>query len=80
MLIDKSMGAYWKVFVDLLIVQIISIPDSNVHGAYMGPFWVLSAPDGPHVGPMNLAIRDYFSCFFTLKHHSDIQANQVANM
>ena len=24
----------------------------------MGPTWVLSAPDGPHVGPMNLAIRD----------------------
>ena len=23
----------------------------------MGPIWVLSAPDGPHVGPMNLAIR-----------------------
>ena len=23
----------------------------------MGPTWVLSAPDGPHVGPMNLAIR-----------------------
>ena len=22
----------------------------------MGPTWVLSAPDGPHVGPMNLAI------------------------
>ena len=22
----------------------------------MGPSWVLSAPDGPHVGPMNLAI------------------------
>ena len=32
-------------------------PDSNVHGANMGPTWVLSAPDGPHVGPMNLAIR-----------------------
>ena len=32
-------------------------PDSNVHGANMGPSWVLSAPDGPHVGPMNLAIR-----------------------
>ena len=31
--------------------------DSNVHGANMGPTWVLSAPDGPHVGPMNLAIR-----------------------
>ena len=24
----------------------------------MGPIWVLSAPDGPHVGPMNLAIWD----------------------
>ena len=23
----------------------------------MGPIWVLSAPCGPHVGPMNLAIR-----------------------
>ena len=22
----------------------------------MGPTWVLTAPDGPHVGPMNLAI------------------------
>ena len=26
-------------------------PDSKVHGANMGPTWVLSAPDGPHVGP-----------------------------
>ena len=33
-------------------------PDNKVHGANMGPTWVLSAPDGPHVGPMNLAIRD----------------------
>ena len=31
-------------------------PESKVHGANMGPTWVLSAPDGPHVGPMNLAI------------------------
>ena len=31
-------------------------PDSKVHGANMGPTWVLSAPDGPHVGPINLAI------------------------
>ena len=34
-----------------------SYPDSKVHGANMGPTWVLSAPDGPHVGPMNIAIR-----------------------
>ena len=32
-------------------------PDSKVHGANMGPTWALSDPDGPHVGPMNLAIR-----------------------
>ena len=32
-------------------------PDSKVHGANMGPTWVLSAPDGPQDGPMNLAIR-----------------------
>ena len=25
----------------------------------MGPTWVLSAPDGPHIGPMNLSIRGY---------------------
>ena len=24
----------------------------------MGPTWVLSAPDGPHLGPMSLAIWD----------------------
>ena len=32
-------------------------PDSKIHGAKMGPTWVLWGPDGPHVGPMNLAIR-----------------------
>ena len=35
-----------------------AIPDSKVHGTNMGPTWVLSAPDGPYVGPMKLAIRD----------------------
>ena len=33
-------------------------PDSNVNVANMGPTWILSAPGGPHVGPMNFAIRD----------------------
>ena len=37
--------------------DLMTYPDSKVHGANMGPTWVLSAPDGPHVGPMNLAIR-----------------------
>ena len=31
-------------------------PDSKVHGANMGPIWILSVPEGPHVGPLNLAI------------------------
>ena len=34
-----------------------TFPDSKVHGANMEPTWVLSDPDGPHFGPMNLAIR-----------------------
>ena len=32
-------------------------PDSKVHGAIMGPIWGRQDPDGPHVGPMNFAIR-----------------------
>ena len=35
-----------------------NVPESNFHGAHMGHTWVLSAPGGPQVGPMNLAIRD----------------------
>ena len=42
-----------------------TFPDSKVPGANMGPTWVLSAPDGPHVGPMNLAIRVSISSFQT---------------
>ena len=38
--------------------QDFAIPDSKVHGANMGPTWVLSAPDGPHVGPMSLAVKE----------------------
>ena len=30
---------------------------------FMGPTWVMSAPNGPHVGPMNLAIRGHFQIF-----------------
>ena len=35
-------------------------PDNEVHVANVGPTWILSAPDVPHIGPMNLAIRDMF--------------------
>ena len=44
-------------FVEMHSVRCSSCtPDSTVHGANKGPTWVLSAPDGPHVGPMNIAI------------------------
>ena len=39
-----------------------NIPDRKVHGANMGPTWVLSARGEPHVGPMNLAVRDVYLC------------------
>ena len=35
----------------------VNFPDSKVHEAYMGPTWGRQDPGGPHVGPMNLAIR-----------------------
>ena len=37
--------------------RMVISPDNNVHVANMGSTSVLSAPDGPHVGPINLAIR-----------------------
>ena len=49
----------WKEqWTPLNCVTLSITPDSKVHGANIGPTWVLSAPDVPHVGPMNLAIRD----------------------
>ena len=47
----------FKSVIGIIIYYMVRYPDSKVHGANMGPTWVLSAPDGPHVGPMNLAIR-----------------------
>ena len=34
-----------------------SYPDSKVYGANMGPTWGRQDPGGPHVAPINLAIR-----------------------
>ena len=57
-----SFNDFSVVSLDMLLRQCtclwFDIPDSKSHGANMGPTWVLSAPDGPHVGPMNLAIKD----------------------
>ena len=52
-------------------------PDSQVLGANMGPTWVLSAPDGPHVGPMNLAIWVYI--ISTMLQHDILDPNATRN-
>ena len=39
-----------------VLLLLLFLPDNKVHGANMGPTWVLSFPDGPHAGPINLAI------------------------
>ena len=38
------------------IMAVDASPDSNVHGANMGPIWGREDPGGPHVGPMSFAI------------------------
>ena len=69
----------WRVFMKLRLytrfrVTIIGfIPDNKVHGASMGPTWVQSAPDGPHIGPMNIAIRDVIPEREGLIIHFDIR-------
>ena len=55
--IKEPTGCQPPVLSQTLCMFMIIYPDSKVHGADMGPTWVLSDPDGPHVGPMNLAIR-----------------------
>ena len=44
----------------------------------MGPTWVLSAPDGPHVGPINLAIRESISQSFVFFQR--FHANWIPNI
>ena len=52
-------------------------PDSKVHRVNMGPTWVLSVPDGPHVSPMNLAIWDCsIECFTTALTFHDFAATK----
>ena len=63
------------------VTRVHTFPDNKVHGANMGSTWVLSAPEGPHVGPMNLAIRDY-SLFTAAKSgimkHNQYQRKQTS--
>ena len=54
---ENMLTSLWSQ-IDVYYNSCWAVPDSKVHEANMEPSWVLSAPDGPHVGPTNLAIRD----------------------
>ena len=47
---NKSGNSSYAMFYSLIHTH----PDSKVHGDYIGPTWVLSAPDGPHIGTWTL--------------------------
>ena len=58
-IISLSTQYAWSWNPNAFIVFVVTckiFPDSKVQGASMGPTWVLSAPGGPHVGHMNLAV------------------------
>ena len=50
-----------RMTIHIVTYSCFDCPGNKVHGVNMGPTWVLSAPDGPHVGPKNLAIRMYIT-------------------
>ena len=52
----------WRhnVFAMNVILIGYDVPDSKVNVTNMGPTWVLLAPGGPHVCPMNFAISSLF--------------------
>ena len=74
---QPSVGCiYCPMLIERLVMYMCKvIPESKVHGANMGSTWVLSAPDGSHVGPMNLAIRDTWSLFYVLIRVGNTKTN-----
>ena len=55
---NTSVQSPWKIGHERVVqASNVVLWPSKVHGANMEPTWVLSARDGPHVGPMNLAVR-----------------------
>ena len=55
--LSKRSWRWWFETLSRPLWRHLNDPDSKVHGANMGPTGALSVPDGPHVGPVNLAIR-----------------------
>ena len=73
--VEKELGhnicsqGIWNERTLFLWIDILSYyPDSQVHGAYMGPIWDRQDPGGLHIGPMNLAIRVGMCVCFWICH------------
>ena len=58
----------------------MDIPDSKVHGAYMGPTWGRQDPGGPHVGPMILAIWDMMQDVAISESLHDVIPNSIQDL
>ena len=52
----SSKYRWFKCVINIYNLDFIRDPDSKIHGANMGPTWVLAASGGSHVGHMTLAI------------------------
>ena len=60
----RTMNQMTKIVIEEIDLKISSVkcPRWQSLWANMGPTWVLSAADGPRVGPVNLAIRGTQLC------------------
>ena len=76
-IIDNSCFYDTTIFCAELLQCGINPPDSNVHGANMGPTWLLSSPGGPHVDPMNLAIWAIVRKLFLFKDWHTVIENEM---
>ena len=54
--ITWQLWCHWNNFEEYRLTYHQNFPDSNFHGANMGPIWGRQDPCGPRVGPMNFAI------------------------
>ena len=76
-IIDNSCFYDTTIFCAELLQCGINPPDINVHGANMGPTWLLSSPGGPHVEPMNLAIWAIVRKLFLSKDWHTVIENEI---
>ena len=60
-------------FVEVVCRSKRNDPYIKIPGANMGPIWILSAPDGPHVGPIPFAMRGYIvACPAFIRYDANI--------